>query len=117
MSRKCVPLRNAPLHILLFRAVSLLLQLNQCPALINRENYVLLNMKIITARKPSLGQGNVLHASVILFTGGGGWLSSMHHRSHDQRRGGGGVCLRGGLHPGGSASGGGVEQNPRRPRT
>ena len=52
----------------------------------------------ITARKQSLGQGNVF-TPVILFTGGEGWLPSMHHRPHDQ---GVGVCIQGegGLHPG-----------------
>ena len=35
--------------------------------------------------------------------GGGGWLPSMHHRSHDW----------GVLHPGGSASGGGLGSPPK----
>ena len=61
-----------------------------------------------------MGQGNVLHESVILFTGlGEDWLPSMHHWWHD--RGGvfiqerEGVCIWEGLHPGErSVSRGGV---------
>ena len=52
---------------------------------------------IFTARKRSLGQGKVLHLSVILFKGRD-WLPSMHHRSHNW-----GVCIQGSL-LGGSAS-------------
>ena len=40
------------------------------------------NAYIFTARKRSLGQGNVL--TVVCLSTGGGWLPSMHHRSHDQ---------------------------------
>ena len=47
---------------------------------------------IFTARKRSLGQGNVV-TGVCLSTEEGGWLPSMHHRSHDQGEEG--------LHPGG----------------
>ena len=55
---------------------------------------------VITARKLSLGQGNVFTG---VYLSQGRWLlTSMHHRSHDQHLGGGG------LHPGGSASRGGV---------
>ena len=76
---------------------------------------------IITARKRSLGQGNVFHRllSFLLSTGmGGGWLSSMHHRSHDQEWvciGGEGVCMQGevcmwegGLHLGEVCMSGGI---------
>ena len=60
--------------------------------------------KFITARKRSLGKGNVF-TGVSLSTEG--WLPSTHYRSHDW-----GVCIQGGMHPGGvclqggSASGG-----------
>ena len=55
------------------------------------------NNNFITARKQSLGQGNVF-TPVCLFTGG--WLPSIHHRSH----------CHGGLHSGGLHRGG---QHPR----
>ena len=78
-------------------------------------------LSIVTARKRSLGQGNVftgLCHSFCPWGGGGGWLPSIHHRSHDQ---GGlhlgglppwGICIQeGGLIPRGSASRG-VGQTP-----
>ena len=47
-----------------------------------------------TARKPSLGQGNVF-TRVCHSVRGGGWLPSIHHNSHDQGSAsrGGGVCI------------------------
>ena len=43
---------------------------------------------VITARKRSLGQGNVFTPTCLSTRGG--WLPSMHHRTHDQ-----GACLHG----------------------
>ena len=52
---------------------------------------------VFTARKRSVGQGNVF-APVCHSVGGGCgvWLPSMHHRPHDR-----GFCIQGELHPGG----------------
>ena len=95
--------------------------------------FIQLYGSVITARKLSLGQGNVFtvvclhrggrlapqYASQVTWPtsrGEGSWLPSMHHRSHDQWEGSasrwGRVCSQGeeGLHPKewGSASKGGV---------
>ena len=60
-----------------------------------------------TARKRSLGQGNVFKPVCHSVHRDRGWLPGIHHRSHDQ---GGlppkGVCIEGGLYPGGLPPGG-----------
>ena len=42
------------------------------------------NLIVITARKRSLGQGNVFTPVCHSVHNCGGWLPTMHHRSHDR---------------------------------
>ena len=64
---------------------------------------------VITARKRSLGQGNVFRGVCLSMGVGGVWLPSMHHRLHDQQfLPPGGSASRGGLHPGRGLLPGGV---------
>ena len=61
--------------------------------------YCFLAKEVFTARKRSLGQGNVF-TGICLSTGGG--LASQNQKLHDQGASASsrGVCIRRGLHPG-----------------
>ena len=77
----------------------------------NKVGYAL----IVTARKRSLGQGNIFTSVCHSVKGGGWWLPSMHHRSHDQGGSTSGGLHRGGLHPGGGLPPGRVCRGVGRP--